>query len=63
MLVLLMLFPGGLGEIVFRVRDRLLRRFADKRNITVPSLIADRRAQEVAKPPAELVGVGEVIVP
>ncbi|MEX0875791.1 MAG: ABC transporter permease [Actinomycetota bacterium] len=63
MLVLLMLFPGGLGEIVFRVRDRLLRRFADKRNITVPSLVADRRVQEVAKPAPELVGAGEVIVP
>ena len=42
LLVLLMFLPGGLGELVFRVRDRLLRVAADRRRILVPSLIADR---------------------
>jgi branched-chain amino acid transport system permease protein len=55
MLVLLLVFPGGLGEIVFRVRDRLLRRFAEKEKIVVPSLVADKRVE-----PVELVGAGDV---
>jgi branched-chain amino acid transport system permease protein len=46
MLVLLLIFPGGLGEIVFRVRDRWLRRYANKHSIVVPSLLADRRVEE-----------------
>jgi ABC-type branched-subunit amino acid transport system permease subunit len=58
MLVLLMVFPGGLGEIVFRFRDRALRRFADMRKIVVPSLVADRRVEPAE--PAELVGAGDV---
>jgi hypothetical protein len=43
MLLLLMVFPGGLGQIVFNVRDRLLRRVADRYDLVVPSLVADRR--------------------
>jgi len=46
MLVLLLVFPGGLGEIVFRVRDRWLRRYAEKHEIVVPSLVADKRVEE-----------------
>lgn len=46
MLFLLMVFPGGLGEIVFRVRDRFLRRVAEREQILVPSLVADRRVEE-----------------
>ena len=42
LLVLLMFLPGGLGELVFRARDRLLRLVADRRRILVPSLVADR---------------------
>jgi hypothetical protein len=53
-----MVFPGGLGEIVFRFRDRALRRFADMRKIVVPSLVADRRVEPAE--PAELVGAGDV---
>ena len=49
LLILLMFLPGGLGELVFRARDRLLRVVADRRRILVPSLIADRReAQQAA---------------
>jgi branched-chain amino acid transport system permease protein len=55
MLFLLLVFPGGLGEIVFRFRDRLLRRFAEKQQIVVPSLVADKRVE-----PGELVGAGDV---
>lgn len=41
--LLLMFLPGGLGELVFLARDRLLRLVADRRGILVPSLVADRR--------------------
>jgi branched-chain amino acid transport system permease protein len=55
MLVLLWFFPGGIGAIVFRVRDRVLRMFAEREQITVPSLVADKRVE-----PVELVGAGDV---
>jgi ABC-type branched-subunit amino acid transport system ATPase component/branched-subunit amino acid ABC-type transport system permease component len=38
LLVLLMLVPGGLGEVVFGIRDRLLRWIAARRDLSVPSL-------------------------
>jgi len=40
-LVVLMFFPGGIGELVYRGRDFVLRRFADRKGVIVPSLIAD----------------------
>jgi len=42
-LVLLLLFPGGLGQLLQRGRDALLRQVALRRGIEVPSLFADRR--------------------
>jgi branched-chain amino acid transport system permease protein len=41
-LILLMFLPGGLGEFVFRGRDRLLRAVARRRDLVVPSLLADQ---------------------
>jgi branched-chain amino acid transport system permease protein len=41
LLLILNFLPGGLAEGMFRVRDSLLRRVARRRNIHVPSLIAD----------------------
>lgn len=46
-LLLLMVVPGGLGEILYRTRDRLLRRVAANRGLVVPSLAADVRVEEV----------------
>jgi branched-chain amino acid transport system permease protein len=43
MLLLLWVFPGGLGQVVYSVRDRYLRWVADRRGVLVPSLVADRR--------------------
>jgi branched-chain amino acid transport system permease protein len=40
-LVLLLAFPGGIGQLLTNARDRYLRRVADRRGIVVPSLIAD----------------------
>ncbi|MGQ0431274.1 MAG: ABC transporter permease [Microthrixaceae bacterium] len=43
LLFVLLALPGGLGQLVFDVRDRLLRRVAQRRGILVPSLVADKR--------------------
>src|SRR5439155_9791520 len=43
LLWVLLVVPGGLGQVVYGVRDRLLRVIADRRGILVPSLVADRR--------------------
>jgi len=54
-LVVLMVLPGGLAELVYRVRDAILRRVAARHGIDVPSLTADRRADEPDHPePAPL---------
>jgi branched-chain amino acid transport system permease protein len=46
LLVVLYLLPGGLGQIVYSLRDRYLVRVAERREILVPSLVADRRTEE-----------------
>ena len=46
LLVVLYLLPGGLGQLVFGMRDRVLRRVAARRGILVPSLVADKRVAE-----------------
>src|SRR5205823_3891633 len=38
LLVLLMIAPGGLGELFYALRDRLLRLLAARRGLSVPSL-------------------------
>jgi hypothetical protein len=43
MILLLMLFPGGLGQITFGIRDKYLRFVANRRGVLVPSLVADKR--------------------
>ncbi|HET9077770.1 MAG TPA: ABC transporter permease [Acidimicrobiales bacterium] len=43
LLLVLLFLPGGLGQLVFSARDRLLRMVADRRGILVPSLVADKR--------------------
>jgi branched-chain amino acid transport system permease protein len=40
---LLIVSPGGLGELIYRGRDDLLRRVAERRHVVVPSLVADVR--------------------
>lgn len=53
LLLVLMILPGGLGAGLADVRDGYLRWVARRRNLLVPSLLADRRAEEpVAVPEA-----------
>jgi branched-chain amino acid transport system permease protein len=44
MLFFLLVFPGGLGQIVYGVRDAVLRRLARRLEIDSPTLTADRRS-------------------
>jgi branched-chain amino acid transport system permease protein len=53
-LFVLMALPGGLGELVFRGRDALLRRVADRRGLVVPSLVADVRTDDLERDVAVL---------
>jgi len=43
LLVVLLVVPGGFGQMIFNVRDRYLRWVANRRGILVPSLVADKR--------------------
>ncbi len=43
-LVLLYMFPGGLAQIFYGIRDAALRFLATRKGIVVPSLVADVRA-------------------
>jgi len=43
LLAVLLVVPGGLGQVAFNVRDRLLRLVANRRGLLVPSLVADYR--------------------
>ena len=43
LLFVLLLVPGGFSQLFYNLRDRLLRLVADRRNIVVPSLVADIR--------------------
>jgi branched-chain amino acid transport system permease protein len=45
LLILLNFLPGGLAEGMFRTRDTLLRKVADRRGLYVPSLVADVRQE------------------
>jgi branched-chain amino acid transport system permease protein len=44
-IIVLMIVPGGLAHALFKLRDGALRWFAERRNILVPSLLADRRLE------------------
>lgn len=50
--LLLMFLPGGLGDLVFRIRDGVLRVIAKRRGMHVPSLLADSAAPELLLEPA-----------
>lgn len=53
LLVVLYLLPGGLGQLLFSARDKLLRRVANRRGILVPSLVADKRVEDGEDKPSD----------
>ena len=50
---MLQAMPGGIGDALFRLRDRLLRVVAARRHIEVPSLVADRLLPQTDHAPRE----------
>ncbi|MEJ5254375.1 MAG: ABC transporter permease [Acidimicrobiales bacterium] len=48
-LLVLMVFPGGLAGVLYRLRDRWLRSVARRRGIVVPSLLADLPPEPVPR--------------
>ncbi|MGI8662617.1 MAG: ABC transporter permease [Acidimicrobiales bacterium] len=54
LLVVLLFLPGGLGQPLFAIRDRYLRWVANRHDILVPSLIADKRVDTDDKPADEV---------
>ncbi|HEX2038836.1 MAG TPA: ABC transporter permease [Acidimicrobiales bacterium] len=46
LLMVLLVLPGGFAEAFYRARDAFLKRVALRRDIHVPSLVADRRVEE-----------------
>ena len=48
LLLLLLFIPEGLSGIVYRIRDAYLRFVARRRDLVVPSLLADVRREDVA---------------
>ena len=58
LLALLLFFPGGLGQLFYNLRDGYLRRVAARRNLIVPSLLADRRQEDAVIPSGELATTG-----
>jgi branched-chain amino acid transport system permease protein len=46
LLVVLLVLPGGLGQLLFSVRDRYLRWVANRHDLVVPSLVADKRTDD-----------------
>jgi branched-chain amino acid transport system permease protein len=46
LLVVLYAFPGGIGQVLFAIRDRYLRWVANRHDLLVPSLVADKRVED-----------------
>lgn len=53
LLVVLFFLPGGIGQLLFGLRDRYLRWVANRRGILVPSLVADKREDDADDKPAD----------
>ena len=47
LLVILLMLPGGLGRALYAMRDGALRKYAERKGILVPSLLADRREADL----------------
>ena len=63
LLLILMILPGGLGAVLYDIRDWLLRQVAQRRKILVPSLVADRaeRSAEDLAPEAAREAMEEAV--
>lgn len=53
-LLVLMIIPGGIGDVVYRIRDAGLRWLANRRGLIVPSLVADASQPDPVRADPEL---------
>jgi branched-chain amino acid transport system permease protein len=60
-LALLLVLPEGLGALLFRIRDGGLRLLAQRKDIVVPSLLADVRVPD-APPDDDVLGAPDVTI-
>jgi ABC-type branched-subunit amino acid transport system ATPase component/ABC-type branched-subunit amino acid transport system permease subunit len=63
LIVVLNNFPNGLGSLLYRVRDEILRAIARWRGIVVPSLVADVAPVSSAKKHRPVTGFTSTIAP
>jgi branched-chain amino acid transport system permease protein len=61
LLAILLILPGGLGAGLAEARDGALRWIARRRNIIVPSLLADRRDDSLVVTPSMAAAVAEAV--
>jgi branched-chain amino acid transport system permease protein len=61
LLAILLILPGGLGAGLAEARDGMLRWIAKRRNILVPSLVADRRDEGLEVTPSMAAAVAEAV--
>jgi branched-chain amino acid transport system permease protein len=61
LLAILLILPGGLGAGLAEARDGALRWIARRRNIIVPSLLADRRDDSMVVTPSMAAAVAEAV--
>ena len=54
LLLVLLILPGGLGSAIADLRDSVLRWIERRRDIVVPSLLADRRVEPLPIPDAQI---------
>lgn len=50
LLLVLLFIPGGIGQVMYDIRDALLRWVAARRALVVPSLVADLRVDDQGRP-------------
>jgi hypothetical protein len=48
LLFILLFLPGGFAQAGYRIRDSYLRWVADRHNLLVPSLVADRLVEDTS---------------
>jgi hypothetical protein len=60
-MALLLVLPGGLGDLMYRVRDAYLRWVAKRHGIHVPSLVADSRIETDEAPVALDAALGGLV--
>jgi len=49
----LYVFPGGIAQVAYQARDAALRWLAERKNVHVPSLVADRRVETTSEEDAD----------